>query len=171
MSAAAEVNALDMLAAQHEEAASLFDELEDETSLPRKQQLFESLADALAVHVAIEERHFYPAVRAQRTEEILLESLEEHLGIKRVIVDLLETPIVHESFDTKVAALRELVETHVEEEERDLFPKVEMLLDEDALVAIAHEMMVTQDALVRRGDPRLTIAQETAHAPDLASFR
>jgi hypothetical protein len=171
VSTVADVDALEMLAAQHDEIANLFDDLEDESSLMRKRQLWEALADALAVHVTIEERHFYPAARAANTDEILGESMDEHLAIKRVLSDMLMTPIDDETFDAKASALRELVEAHVEEEERDLFPKVELLLDENALVAIAGEMMATQEALVRRGDPRLAIPQEAAHAPDLVSLR
>src|SRR6185436_5080281 len=125
-----------MLTAQHEEVASLFEKLEAASSPRRKQQLFEALADMLAVHVTIEERHFYPAVRAKRTEDILLESLEEHLGVKRVLSDLLATPVGDETFDAKLAVLRDLVSHHVEEEERDLLPKVELLFDEEQLVDI-----------------------------------
>jgi hypothetical protein len=171
VSTVADVNAIEMLAAQHDEIANLFDDLEDESSLMRKRQLWEALADALAVHVTIEERHFYPAVRVADTEELLNESLDEHLAVKRVLADMLMTPVDDETFDAKASALRELVEGHVEEEERELFPKADLLLDEDALVAVAGEMMATQEALVRRGDPRLAIPQEAAHAPDLVSLR
>jgi hypothetical protein len=171
VSTTADVNAIEMLSAQHDEIANLFDDLEDESSLARKRQLFEALADALTVHVTIEERHFYPAVLTADTDAILADSLEEHMGIKRVLGDMLMTQIEDETFDAKAAALRELVEMHVEEEERDLFPRVELVMDEAALVAIAGEMMSTQDALVRRGDPRLSIPQETGRSPDLPSFR
>jgi hypothetical protein len=170
VSSIADTNAIEMLSSQHDEIANLFDDLEDETSLTRKREVFETLADALAVHVTIEERHFYPAVRARNTEVIVEESFEEHMGIKLVLADMLATPIDDETFDAKTAALRELVEMHVEEEERDLFPKVELLLDEGVLVAIAGEMSATQDALVRRGDPRLTIPTETDGVPDHATF-
>ena len=166
-----DANAIEMLQSQHEEVASLFDKIEDAPTLLRKQQIFEALADALAVHVTIEERHFYPAVRAKRTEDILLASLEEHVGIKRGLTDLLGTPVGDQAFDAKLSVLRELVDRHLEEEEMDLFPKVEQLLDEETLVAIAREMIVTQDALVRRGEPRWGVPGETVHAPDLVSFR
>ena len=171
MNSPVDVNAVDMLTAQHEEVASLFEKLADASSPRRKQQLFEALADMLAVHVTIEERHFYPAVRAKRTEDILLESLEEHLSVKRVLSDLLATPVGDETFDAKLAVLRDLVSHHVEEEERDLLPKVELLFDDEQLVDIAREMAATQDALVRRGDPRWSIPKQTIHAPDLVSYR
>lgn len=170
MSTMADTNAVEMLAAQHDEIANLFDDLEDETSFIRKRQLFEALADALAVHVTIEERHFYPAVRGRNTEVLVEESFAEHMGIKLVLADMLATPVDDETFDAKTAALRELVEMHHEEEERDLFPRVELLLDEGALVELANVMSATQDALVRRGDPRLAIPAEAEGAPDHATF-
>lgn len=173
MSTTADTNAIEMLALQHDEVANLFDDLEDETSLIRKRQLFEALADALAVHLTIEEQHFYPTVRAHAQRdlfEVVEESFEEHLGIKLVLADMLATPIDDDTFDAKAAALRELVEMHVEEEERDLFPKVELLMDDGALVSLAIDMAATEDALVRRGDPRLSIPGEASGAPDHASL-
>ena len=54
-----------------------------------RQQLFEQIADKLAIHAAIEERHFYPSVKNKATDDLLLESVEEHLEMKRIIADLL----------------------------------------------------------------------------------
>ena len=44
--------------------------------------ILDDVADALSAHLALEEEQLYPAVRAQRTEDILRESLEEHLSLK-----------------------------------------------------------------------------------------
>ena len=85
------MNAIDLLESQHREVAKLFPRIEKAASPAAKEALFAEIADKLAVHAAIEEHHFYPAVKAKRTEDILLEALEEHLGIKRVLADLLET--------------------------------------------------------------------------------
>ena len=115
-----------------------------EAAAPRRRRLFslirsgqgrqapsaarsEEIADALAVHATIEERHFYPAVKEKRTEEILFESVEEHLEIKRAIADLLALEAIDETFEAKVKVLQEDVEHHVEEEENQLFPKVERM--------------------------------------------
>ena len=123
------MNAIDLLKSQHREVAKLFSKLEKASKAADKTELFEEIADKLAVHAAIEEHHFYPAVKAKRTEDILLESLEEHLGIKRVIADLLEVSAEDETFDAKAKVLKEQVEHHVEVEESDLFPKVKRLFD------------------------------------------
>ena len=67
------MSAIDLLESQHREVDALFAALEDATSTAEKESLFVQLADKLAVHAAIEEHHFYPTVRARRTEDILLE--------------------------------------------------------------------------------------------------
>lgn len=155
------MNAIDLLKSQHREVSKLFSKIEKaETS--EKTELFEEIADKLAVHAAIEEHHFYPAVKAKRTEDILLESLEEHLGIKRVIADLMELDGEDETFDAKVKVLKEQVEHHVEEEETDLFPKVKSLFDKEQLEAIGQEMSAEQAELEEKGNPRQSVPSETA---------
>src|SRR4029079_11096642 len=115
----------------------------------------------------MEERHFYPSVKERQTEEILLESVEEHLEIKRVIADLLQMDAGDDQFEAKMTVLREDVEHHVEEEESDLFPKVERLFEAEALEEIGAAMQETQDELLREGNPRDAIPGETDAAAPL----
>jgi len=161
------MNAIDLLKSQHREVEKLFSKYEGARGEAAKQRLFETIADKLAVHAAIEEHHFYPAVRAKRTEDILLESLEEHLAIKRVLADLLELEAGEDTFDAKVKVLQEQVEHHVEEEETDLFPKVAKLLDKETLDALAQEMTAEQLALEADGEPRNKVPDETEVAATL----
>jgi hemerythrin superfamily protein len=160
------MNAIEMLKQQHKQVRKLFKEFEDAKSAGARRKSFEQIADALAVHAAIEEKHFYPAVKKQETEDILLESVEEHLEIKRVIADLLAMKADDENFQAKVTVLQEDVEHHAGEEEEELFPKVEKLFDDDTLEAIAEKMQETQDELISAGNPRDAVPGETdAAAP------
>lgn len=161
------MDAIEMLTGQHREVDELFEQIEGSQAADDKWSLFEDLADKLAVHAAIEEKHFYPAVKARRTEDILLESLEEHLGIKRVLADVLALDGPDETFDAKIKVLKEQVEHHVKEEETDLFPKVKKLLDRETLEAIAQEMTATQEELMEQGDPREAIPQETQRPAEI----
>jgi hemerythrin superfamily protein len=161
------MNAIELLESQHREVESLFSKIEKARSTASKTKLFEQIADKLAVHAAIEEHHFYPAVKHKRTEDILLESLEEHLAIKRVLADLLELEAGDETFDAKLEVLKEEVEHHVEEEESDLFPKVRTLIDQEQLEAIGQEMSDEQDELEERGDPRNAVPAETGQAASI----
>ena len=160
------MDAIEMLEEQHRDVEDLFDELES-AGASDKQDLFDELADQLAVHALIEEMHFYPAVKARRTEDILLESLEEHLSIKRLLADLLQLDPSNELFAAKLEVLKEQVEHHVAEEEDDLFPKVRKVLDHKQLVALAEDMSVTQENLLDSGDPRQRVRSEIEEGASL----
>jgi hemerythrin superfamily protein len=155
------MNAIQLLKSQHREVDAIFSKLEKAEGSDEKEELFTDVANKLAVHAAIEEHHFYPAVKAKRTEDILLESLEEHLGIKRVLADLLNVDADDETFDAKIKVLKEQVEHHVEEEEGDLFPKVAKLMSKDELEAIGQAMTAEQVELEEKGDPSANIPAET----------
>ena len=117
------MNAIALLKSQHRKVEALFSKIEGAKDSRTKQKLFGELADNLAGHATIEEHHFYPAVRAKRTEDILLESLEEHLGIKRVLADLLKLDAKDETYDAELTVLKEQVEHHVGEEEKGSVPE------------------------------------------------
>jgi hemerythrin superfamily protein len=157
------MDAIDMLKKQHREVEGLFRDLSKSESGGPRRKTFERIADALAIHATIEERHFYPSVKEKATEEILLASVQEHLEIKRALADLLALDVDDEEFEAKVLTLQEEVEQHVEEEETDLFPKVKKLFDEDQLGAIAAAMEETQNELLERGSPRDAVPSEIEH--------
>jgi len=160
------MNAIKMLKKQHQEVAKMFEEFDSAKSAGARRKIFEEIADALAVHAAIEEQHFYPAVKEEQTEDILLQSVEEHLEIKRAIADLLAMDADDGDFGEKVKALQEEVDHHVEEEQDALFPKVEKLLDPETLEAIGEAMEETQAELISAGSPRDAVLSETdAAAP------
>jgi hemerythrin superfamily protein len=147
------MDAIEMLEEQHRDVEDLFEELESAHAAD-VQDLFDELADQLAVHSLIEEMHFYPAVRARRTADIVLESLEEHHTIKRLLAGLLEMAPNNPQFEARLAVLKEQVEHHVTEEEDELFPKVRKVLDKKQLVALAEDMSVSQENLLDAGHPR-----------------
>jgi hemerythrin superfamily protein len=161
------MNAIELLKRQHREVEALFRQLEKARSAGPRRKIFEGVADALAIHATIEERHFYPSVRTKATQEILLESLEEHLAIKRVLADLLETDVSDRTFEAKIKVLEDEVEHHVEEEEGDLFPKVARVFDEDDLELIGAAMEQTQQELLANGSPREAVPSETERAATL----
>jgi hemerythrin superfamily protein len=158
------MDAIKMLKKQHREVEALFKQLEKAKSAGPRRRIFEELADALAVHATIEERHFYPAAKKKQTEDMVLEAAEEHLEVKRVIADLLDLEANDPVFMAKVTVLKEDVQHHVEEEEEQLFPKVEKLLDDEELEAVAAAMQETAQELQRQGDPRMAVPSETSEA-------
>jgi hemerythrin superfamily protein len=156
------MNAVDLLVTDHRRMEKLLEALV-EAKGDEKARQFKEVADTLAVHVSIEERIFYPAVKAGRTEDILLESLEEHLSIKRVLADLIALSPSAETFDPKLHVLKEQVEHHHKEEEGDLFPKVRKLFDHDHLSKLGDTMEAERKNL-EGGQPRTMVLDQTDQA-------
>jgi hemerythrin superfamily protein len=161
------MTAIEMLKKQHREVAGLFDKLEGAASAGQRREAFNAIADALAVHATIEERHFYPAVKNKATDEMLLEAVEEHLEIKRAIAELLQLDAGDQTFTAQAMMLKDEVEQHVEEEESELFPVVEDMFDDEALEALGEAMDETQTELLAEGSPRDAIPGETERAAPL----
>ncbi len=86
------MNAIELLIDQHRMLEARLKAALEATQPQARAALIAQLGDHLAAHIASEEEVFYPAVKALRTADILLESLEEHLSLKRLVADLLELP-------------------------------------------------------------------------------
>lgn len=161
------MDAIEFLIHQHrsmEDALGRILETEDED---KRRTLFAAAADHLTVHIAAEEQVFYPAVRAQRTEDTLLESLEEHLSLKRLLADLVELSPGEKTFEPKLEVLKEQAEHHHKEEEEDLFPAVRKCMSPERLQALAEEMLALQRSLRDDGAPREAVADQTHAAAAL----
>jgi hypothetical protein len=155
------VDALELIVEQHDKVDELIEAIENEDVIERKQFLFDELADNIAAHAAMEEKLFYPTVRAEQTQELLLESTEEHLAIKRVLADLLKTDVDDERFDAKLAVLKEEIDHHArEEEEQILFPHLRKLMSAEQLTALGSEMLALFERMMATR-PRMQVPQQT----------
>jgi hemerythrin superfamily protein len=161
------MDALDLLRRQHHEMEHALGHVLETEEPSAKKERFAAIADLLTVHIASEEEVFYPAVKAARTEDVLLESLEEHLSLKRLVADLLELDPSAQTFDPKFKVLKEQAEHHHKEEEEHLFPAVGRLLDSGRRVELGDEMVRLQQKLAKQGEPRELVASQTDAAAPL----
>ncbi len=162
------IDALELLTMQHDEVEALFGRIEDNDDPNEKTALFNELADKLAAHATMEEKLFYPSVMGEETEELLLESTEEHLSVKRVLADMLAMDVEEDRFDAKLTVVKELVRHHArDEEEGQLFAKVREIFSAEELTALGNECLAMFEELIERGEPRMSIARETREAARL----
>jgi hemerythrin superfamily protein len=161
------MDALDLLRSQHHEMEEALARVLDAKDPAAKKDRFSAIADLLTVHIASEEEVFYPAVKAARTEGVLLESLEEHLSLKRLLADLVELDAAEQTFDPKFKVLKEQAEHHHEEEEEHLFPAAAKLLADDRRAELGEAMLALQKKLTRQGEPRERVADQTDAAAPL----
>jgi iron-sulfur cluster repair protein YtfE (RIC family) len=166
MSAAEDV--LTLLTRQHRQLEELLRALLAADPPSGRATLLARAADELAVHMGAEEAVFYPAIRAARTEDILLESLEEHLSLKRLLADLLALPPDEITFEPKCKVLQEQAEHHHKEEEQHLFPKVRHLFDARRRRQLGRQVQAHENSLHAPGAPRRELKTQTAAAEPLS---
>lgn len=132
-----EMDAIAMLKADHRKVEEIFAAFEKATSKAKKQSLAEQACLELKVHTVLEEEVFYPACKGEIEEDLLKEAYVEHDTAKQMINEIEAGGPEDDFYDSKVKVLSEMIEHHVEEEEKrseGMFSKARAAgLDMDAL--------------------------------------
>jgi hemerythrin superfamily protein len=156
---------LEVLEAQHQEVDKLIAMLEEGKG--DRRAVFLELANNLAAHAAVEEQLFYPFVMTADTSELLYESVEEHLAIRRVLADMVTMKLDDDQFLAKLALLREQVSHHAhEEEEKALFPKVRRMFTVEERAGLGNDVIAKFEELIQQ-DPYRNLPAETTAAAEL----
>ncbi|MGB4587789.1 MAG: hemerythrin domain-containing protein [Clostridiaceae bacterium] len=136
---------------EHEEFRKLMDEIASSKS-NKKEELFKELYVKLAGHHGAEEQLIFPPVlKAVKEEdkEVVREMIEEHTLGKYQLSVIEKTSVNDDSWDAKFMVLKEVIEHHMEEEEKEFFSiarkvvpkdKAEELLDEFESIMKKKEM-------------------------------
>jgi hemerythrin superfamily protein len=146
-----------LLKADHKNIEALFAQYEGLGAKGRgKKPIVMKMIREIAVHTAIEEQVFYPAVRAvvKNANDIVLRSLEEHHLVKWTLAELEKMDPDHERFDAKVEVLMDNLRAHIEEEEEDLFPMVRTGMDRSALNDLGERLEKAKRVAPTRPHPR-----------------
>jgi hemerythrin-like domain-containing protein len=121
-------DAIVLLKNDHKEIRRLFAQFEKagDNAEATKGAVVKKIIELLTVHTYIENEVMYPEVRKVLAdlEDEILESYEEHHVADVLVFELMMLSPSDEHFDAKTTVLIELVSHHIEEEERDWFPKV-----------------------------------------------
>lgn len=158
------MDAIALLKQDHQEVAQLFAKFEafGPRALKGKQAVVEKVIRELSMHAAIEEAVLYPAAREAFSQnknkdgdDLVLESLEEHHVVKWTLSELDGMDPAHERYDAKMTVLIESVRHHVEEEERDFFPKLRKALGKQRLAELGDLMADMKKTAPTRPHPRM----------------
>jgi hemerythrin superfamily protein len=141
------MNAITLLKEDHKKVRGLLAELEATTSrgIKTRTELLAKIAREIEVHTTIEEEIFYPAFKAagekNDDDKMYFEALEEHRAAGDLVLpDLLATDPGSECFGGRAKVLKELVEHHAGEEEKEMFPRARALLSADELTQLGARM-------------------------------
>ena len=160
------MDAIALLQRDHNEVEQLFKEFEKltERAHKSKEKIVNKVIRELAIHSAVEEMLFYPAVRTaalkantralKEAADTVLESLEEHHVAKWTLSELEKMKPEDERYDAKVQVLMESVRRHVEEEQEELFPKARRLLGDSLLFELGDRIEKAKKIAPTRPHPR-----------------
>jgi len=114
-------------------------------SIPERQrrQAADQICRELAVHTLIEEELFYPAVRALNDDRLnaqLSEAFNEHATVKQQVATIRNGIGRDADLQSKMDELQGCVDHHVSEEEGEMFPRVEKLMDEGRRSELGREL-------------------------------
>lgn len=135
------MDALELLKQDHHKVAELFSQFEKTEDDGRKEKLFEQISHELQIHTYIEEAVLYPAFqKREELKDMVLEAIEEHRQVKKLITDSERLSEGSEKLDAKVKVMKEDVEHHVEEEENEMFPKAQQLFSKEQLTELGRQL-------------------------------
>jgi hemerythrin superfamily protein len=160
------MDAITLLTRDHREVETLFKQFDKLTERAQKsmKKIVNKIIRELAIHSAVEEMLFYPAIRTaglkadtragEAASDLVLESLEEHHIVKWTLSELEKMDPDDERYCAKVEVLIESVRHHIEEEEGDLFPKARKLLGQEMLEELGKRMEKAKKLAPTRPHPR-----------------
>ena len=152
------MDAIELLTTDHEKVRKLLTQLNDTTSRAEKTrtELLEKIRLELEAHTTIEEEIFYPAFKeagkASEDDKMYFEALEEHRAAGELVLpDLMKTEVASEKFSGRAKVLKELIEHHADEEEKEMFPRAKKLMDKAQLEELGAQMDTRKQELLAAG--------------------
>jgi len=128
----------ELLKKDHRTVLEILDKLSSTTERAGKtrQRQLEQLKQELLPHMFAEENYFYPYI-LDRTDdkeqrEKVLEGIEEHHAARGVLADLESVSVTDERWHPDLLVLKELIDHHIEEEEREIFDVAEEVIEDSS---------------------------------------
>lgn len=135
-----EMDIFSVLKQDHEKVRYLFDKIHKSgrKDISTLQKLFAQIEEELEIHMEGEERFFYTALEQhEEPRDLVLEAYEEHQVAKTLMGTFKSLAIDDERWMAKASVLNEVVEHHMQEEEREVFKVARKVLDKGQIQEIA----------------------------------
>jgi hemerythrin superfamily protein len=141
------MNAVDLLRSDHDRIEELFVQVEQTPTPTERLNLFRTIKDELLLLMHMEETALYPpcAEKSALTQAVDL-GYARHDLIKNALV-LIGEMADETEFNQSIESLIDLAREHFQQEERDLFPKMETSFDEDELDDLGDSLIDARERL------------------------
>jgi hemerythrin superfamily protein len=148
----APTDAIALLKEDHRKVMELLESLERATGA-RRTKLLGQIEQELTVHTQIEEEIFYPAwreaARKKDDQTMFYEAVQEHNVVKAFLPEAAGGEN-NEQLKAKAKVLKELVEHHAEEEEKEMFPRAKQTMEREELRELGERMEARKRELMGR---------------------
>ena len=135
-----DMDILDKLKQEHDEVGVLLKKLVDADNSAERKALVKKIKAALVPHLRAEEKVVYDAILALKDKDAKTDGeegyLEHELGDKTLAKLTKISNAMSPAFTATAKVLKELVEHHVEEEERNVWADVRKHFDSDDRIAM-----------------------------------
>ncbi|GGB95469.1 hemerythrin [Novosphingobium endophyticum] len=153
MTKARDTDATHILAQDHRKVEDLFEKYSKTSGRDAKAKLAKDICKELNIHTMIEEEIFYPALRGKIEEDMLNEAYVEHDGAKVLINEIAGDDQNEEFYDAKVHVLKEQIEHHVGEEEKQQGNMFQQARAADVdLDALGEQMLARKEELKQQAE-------------------
>jgi iron-sulfur cluster repair protein YtfE (RIC family) len=125
-----------LLETDHRRFETLFEQGEktSERAGKTRARLLETIAAELTVHELLEEKLLYPALEPHaEARDKVLEGYQEHHVADVVVKELREVATSDETWGARFKVLKENIEHHIKEEEREMFRTARAVLSHEEL--------------------------------------
>ncbi len=132
------------LAEQHGEAGALLKRAQADES--KRTELWPSIRAALKAHEEAELREVYPVLREYAELKAFADRHETEAGLLGQMIDRMDaTDPTSPHFAALLDRLIGLVETHADEEEKDIFPNAQAVIGEERAKELAPKFLATAE--------------------------
>jgi hemerythrin-like domain-containing protein len=151
LASATGVGILGELKSDHDKVRDLLKRLNDAEGSSEQASLFKQVDLELMTHAKLEEEVFYPAYKqaveadtGHRDQDedraLFFEAAEEHASVETLLAKMRKADPGSDEFEAQACVLKEQVEHHAKEEEKEMFPVAARVMGRERLEDLAVQM-------------------------------
>jgi hemerythrin superfamily protein len=146
---------VDVLTQDHQEMVGLIDEIRLESQPAARRDLADRLIAELVRHSVAEEMFVYPAMREFLTDgdAAVEHDIAEHQELERTLKALEALDATDAAFDEVLDGLSTTLRDHMDDEERDQFPRLRQSVPAETLQQLADQVAMAKKVAPTRPHP------------------
>ncbi len=139
---------LDLIKKDHCQVETLFKEIENSNNNQELYDRFNELYKEINLHAKVEEQTFYPAIcEYEDNNQLVNEAQKEHDEAKELLEEIASLSPASTEFEKKIRQLKEAIQHHVQEEEKEMFSLVSECMSAEEREQLGREFTASKSQL------------------------